>query len=180
VLVVAITIFAAWAIAACGDDAGSGGTVSSDPSNNTTTPIVRNAWARTTVAGQSTGVAYMEIVGGTIDDALVRASVPATVAATVELQETVTTDYSGAMSGMDGMQGMDGMSAGSGATGMMTMQPVVRVAIPSHKKVALSPGGYHVMLVDLAKPLQTGDRFIVTLTFEKGGNVDVLIEVRTS
>ena len=122
----------------------------------------------------------MEIVGGTIDDALVRASVPATVAASVELHETVAADYSGAMTGMGGMTGMDCMSAGSGATGMMTMQPVARVAIPSHKKVALSPGGYHIMLVDLAKPLQTGDRFTVTLAFENGGNVDVPIEVRTS
>jgi len=38
------------------------------------------------------------------------------------------------------------------------------------KAVALKPGGYHVMLMDLAHPLKEGDVVPVTLTFaDKAG-----------
>jgi periplasmic copper chaperone A len=39
--------------------------------------------------------------------------------------------------------------------------------------VELRPGSFHLMFVDLARPLQKGDRFKGTLVFEKAGPVDV-------
>ncbi len=55
----------------------------------------------------------------------------------------------------------------------------VKDGIPVHAKgeVALKPGGYHVMFMKLHKPLKTGEKFPVELTFEKAGKVTVEIKV---
>jgi copper(I)-binding protein len=39
--------------------------------------------------------------------------------------------------------------------------------------VELKPGSYHVMLMNLTKPLAKGERVKGTLMFEKAGKVDV-------
>lgn len=62
--------------------------------------------------------------------------------------------------------------------GTMTMQEVARVEVPAGDTVAFEPGGYHVMLLDLAEPLVAGDTFEMDLTFEKAGTVTVEVEVR--
>lgn len=49
--------------------------------------------------------------------------------------------------------------------------------IPAGKTVELKPGGYHVMFMDLKKPLKEGDTVNVTLTFEKAGKVEVPLVV---
>jgi copper(I)-binding protein len=38
--------------------------------------------------------------------------------------------------------------------------------------------GYHIMLVGLKSPLKPGDRFPMTLTFDKAGKVDVTVVVQ--
>jgi copper(I)-binding protein len=43
--------------------------------------------------------------------------------------------------------------------------------------VELTPGGFHIMLAGLKKPLNKGDHFNATLTFEKAGTVDVEFDV---
>ena len=48
----------------------------------------------------------------------------------------------------------------------MRMAAVKRVDLPAGKTVELSPGGYHVMLMDLKAPLKEGEQVPVTLTFE--------------
>ena len=93
---------------------------------------------RGTVAGQKATGAFMQITSPT-DAALVAAASPA--AKVVEIHEMK----------------MDG--------GMMRMHAVDRIPLPAGKPVALGPGGYHVMLMDLAHPLKEGDTVAVTLTF---------------
>ena len=66
---------------------------------------------------------------------------------------------------------------GSGMTGM---QHVDGIVIPAGKTVALEPGGYHVMLMDLLEELKAGDRVTLTLTFEQTGPVEVSAEVRAN
>jgi copper(I)-binding protein len=45
-------------------------------------------------------------------------------------------------------------------------------------KTELKPGdGYHLMLVGLKQPLKAGDKFPVTLSFEKAGKVEVSVWV---
>lgn len=62
---------------------------------------------------------------------------------------------------------------------MMRMQPVQGgIEVPAGGQVELKPGGYHVMLIGLTRDLNAGDKFPLTLQFEKGGEVTVEAEVR--
>lgn len=66
--------------------------------------------------------------------------------------------------------------------GVMRMHAVDAIALPAGKPVELRPGGYHVMLIDLHRPVRAGDR--VPLVFEvrdaKGRirRIDVNADVR--
>jgi copper(I)-binding protein len=57
------------------------------------------------------------------------------------------------------------------------MRPVTGIDIPGGGEVALGSGGYHVMLIDLARPLAVGDKVPLTLTFERAGTVDIVADV---
>jgi periplasmic copper chaperone A len=50
--------------------------------------------------------------------------------------------------------------------GQTAMKPLTAVPIPAHGSVALAPGGTHVMLMDLARPLKVGTTVEMTLTFD--------------
>jgi copper(I)-binding protein len=50
--------------------------------------------------------------------------------------------------------------------------------VPAGATVALTPGGYHLMLIGLKAPLKTGMRVPVTLVFEKAGSIDVELDVQ--
>lgn len=125
------------------------------------------AWARTSPMSATTGAAYMELVGGPTDDELVGASVTSTIAASVELHET-------SMAGGD----MDDMDDMGDSMGMMTMRQVPSIAVPAEQTVALTPGGLHLMLIELAEPLEAGEVFDLTLSFASGEQLVVPTEVR--
>ncbi|RWD30297.1 copper chaperone PCu(A)C [Mesorhizobium sp.] len=58
--------------------------------------------------------------------------------------------------------------------GVMTMRPVTSgLEIPAGGKVALAPGGYHLMFVGLKRQPKQGETFPATLIFEKAGTVTV-------
>ncbi|RWH73033.1 MAG: copper chaperone PCu(A)C [Mesorhizobium sp.] len=58
--------------------------------------------------------------------------------------------------------------------GVMTMRPVSGgLEIPAGGKVALAPGGYHLMFVGLKRQPKQGETFPATLTFEKAGTVTI-------
>ena len=50
--------------------------------------------------------------------------------------------------------------------------------VPAGGSVALQPGGFHIMLEKLAKPLTPGDRVPMILSFAKAGDVPVTFDVR--
>lgn len=60
---------------------------------------------------------------------------------------------------------------------VMQMAPVLGIAIPSGQTVALKPGGRHVMLIGLSKPLKDGDKIPLTLSFKHSGTVQVVAVV---
>jgi copper(I)-binding protein len=62
--------------------------------------------------------------------------------------------------------------------GEMTMRPVEFVELPAGVAVEMKPGGHHIMLMDLAKPLAAGTTFKLTLTFEKAGEITIDVPVR--
>jgi copper(I)-binding protein len=114
---------------------------------------VDGAWARTSPAMANAGAAYMQLTSPEADR-LLGVSVPQSVAARAEIHETV-------MSG-----------------DAMAMQQVEAIELPAGQTVSLEPGGYHVMLLELAEPLEAGETFELTLDFERAGDVVVVIEVR--
>jgi periplasmic copper chaperone A len=64
------------------------------------------------------------------------------------------------------------------ADGLMKMQQVQTVVIPAGGEVKFEPMGYHVMLFNLKQQAKDGERFPLTLTFEKAGTVEVEIAVQ--
>lgn len=111
---------------------------------------VTDAWARVTPPEAKTSAIYMTIESEE-GDALTGASVATDLAGMTQIHETV----------------------GGEGHGEMKMQEVDRVEIPAGETVKLEPGGYHVMLMELAKPIAAGDRIPVTLTFEQAGETTV-------
>ena len=184
VAAVALVLVAGAIAGACGDDdvpaASDDVTTTSEAGAEPTDGAleVSGAWARTSPAVATAGAVYLEIANGTnTDDALVEASVDAGVAATVELHETAEADTDGgAMGGGD--MGTDGSTSTSMGAPMMEMKPVEEIPVPAGETVALEPGGFHIMLLDLAEPLEVGDTLELTLTFAEAGDVAVAAEVR--
>ncbi len=143
----------------------------SQPASGTTVQTgsamaVENAWARPAKPmpdmGSSSAAYFVLRNTGSEDDALV--SVSTDVAGKAELHETVPAQQTG--------------QHDHNASDAMTMRPVDKVAVPAGGTVEFRPGGLHVMLMDLKRELAVGDRFQLTLTFEKGGAQIVEVEVR--
>lgn len=117
---------------------------------------VSGAFTRATLPNAPVGGGFMTITNTGIEpDRLVSASSP--VAGVAQLHEMK-------------MEG-DVMKMGELPDG---------IAIPAGETVTLEPGGLHIMLMDLKAPLVEGEEVPVTLTFEKAGTVEVLLEVAGS
>ncbi|MEI2432183.1 copper chaperone PCu(A)C [Lysobacter yananisis] len=65
---------------------------------------------------------------------------------------------------------------------MMRMRQVASLDLPKGRAVALAPGGYHLMLIGLQRPLRAGEKVALTLLFEdadgKRSEQQVQAEVR--
>lgn len=110
---------------------------------------IQHPWSRETAVGQKVGGGFMVINNaGKAEDRLVSASTP--VAEEVQLH-TMT---------------MDG--------GVMRMRQVEGgIVVPAQGKLELKPGSFHVMFMGLKRPLAEGERFPVTLRFQKAGAIKV-------
>ena len=114
---------------------------------------VSDAWARAQADATASSAAYLVIANPTDQaDALVRATSPG---AMVEMHQTSTD-----------------------ASGMTGMHPVDKIEVPAGGEVKLQPGGFHLMLMGLTKPLAVGDKLEIDLVFEHAGRVVVQAEVR--
>jgi copper(I)-binding protein len=121
---------------------------------------VKDAWVRPTTthmdnSGDVSG-AFMVIENtSSRAERLVKASVSADVAESVEIHETTIDENS-----------------------VMRMRPVEGIDVPANGSVELKPGGYHIMLLNVKKELKPGDKLPLTLTFASGQAVTVEAEVR--
>ncbi|RWE42164.1 MAG: copper chaperone PCu(A)C [Mesorhizobium sp.] len=106
-------------------------------------------WSRATPAGAKVAGGYFTIVNkGSTPDRLL--SISSDVSEKAELHQMGVKD------------------------GVMTMRPVDGgLEIPAGGKVALAPGGYHLMFIGLKRQPKQGEKFAATLTFEKAGTVSV-------
>ena len=109
------------------------------------------AWARASAGPARNGAAYVTLLNRGADAALVGAETPAS--ARVELHNHVR----------------DG--------DVVRMRRVDSVALPAGERVALAPGGLHVMLLGLAAPLEEGASFPLTLRFDDGDSLTVAVSV---
>lgn len=117
------------------------------------TPTVRadQPWARATAPQQQVGAAYVTLTSP-VGDRLVGASSP--VAARVEVHE----------------MHMDGA--------VMQMRELTDgLPLPAGKPVTLAPGGLHIMLVNLARPLRAGESIPVQLRFQNAPPLDLQFQV---
>lgn len=113
---------------------------------------VRDAWARETAPGQSSGAAYVTIANpGSRDDRLIGITTPSAANAMLH------------------------SSRDSG--GVMAMRMAVDVTIPGGATVSLAPLGTHIMLTGLVAPLKVGERIPLTLRFAHAGerHADALV-----
>lgn len=62
--------------------------------------------------------------------------------------------------------------------GLMKMQQVQGVELPAGSEVKFMPMGYHVMLFGVKEQAKDGERFPLTLRFEKAGEVQVEVAVQ--
>lgn len=66
------------------------------------------------------------------------------------------------------------------AGGIMRMRALPDgLPVPAQGRVALEPGGYHLMLIDPAQALKVGGEFPLTLEFASGRRLDVRLDVRS-
>ncbi|MCK9283091.1 MAG: copper chaperone PCu(A)C [Rhodocyclaceae bacterium] len=105
-------------------------------------------WVRGTVTGQNATAAYMTLTSKR-DFTLIGATTPAAGAAHVHSMK------------------IEG--------GVMKMRAVDGVDLPAGKAVSFAPGGYHIMLTELKKPLAAGDSVALTLRLQdRSGKVETL------
>ena len=64
--------------------------------------------------------------------------------------------------------------------GIMKMRQVASVEVPASGGVSFEPGGLHVMLLGLDRPLIAGESYPLTLTFERAGEIEMTVMVEPS
>lgn len=117
---------------------------------------IDHPYALPTPPGARTGAVYFRAIrnGARQPDRLVGASTP--VAERVELHE----------SAVDG-------------AGVMRMREITALELPPRKALQLRHGGgFHLMLMGLKSPLENGERFALRLTFERGGEAEVMVWIQ--
>ncbi len=101
---------------------------------------VSDAWVRETVPGQSIGAAYMRI-------------------RSTQRVELVRVHSGAARSAEIHQMSME--------NGLMKMRELKSVGIDAGREVALEPGGTHIMLVDMKRPLRPGEEVTLKLHFRR-------------
>lgn len=114
---------------------------------------VRHPWSRATPPGAKVAVGYMEIRNrGKQPDKLLSATT--TLAQRVEMHVTERD------------------------ADVMKMRQVKAFEIPARERYELRPGGSHLMLVDIVRPLKKGERVAMRLVFERAGELEIELEVQ--
>jgi periplasmic copper chaperone A len=114
---------------------------------------VTSAWSRATPPGVGMGVVYFRIENGSgKSDRLLKIRTSAASGAGVHRTEIVE--------------------------GIARMREVAVLHVAAGEKLEFAPGGLHVMLMGLKKPLVAGKTFVLELVFEVAGPRRVTVTVR--
>ena len=112
---------------------------------------VTDPWVRGTVEAQKATGAFMKLTASN-GARLVEAKSP--VAGVVEIHEMTLENN------------------------VMKMRQIPGLDLPAGKAVELKPGGYHVMLMDLKRPMTTGESVPITLVFEDKDKKRQSVEIK--
>ncbi len=113
-------------------------------------PKISEVWVKSTLPGAAVSAAYMQIQSSKATR-LVKVDTPA--AGLVELHNMTMKD------------------------GVMEMKAMDAVEVPAGKSVTLKPGGMHVMLMNVKKPIKAGDKVALTLTFEGADKKPLVVKL---
>jgi copper(I)-binding protein len=117
----------------------------------TTSLQIKGGWSRPAPAG-GTGAGYFTVINaGSKPETLTHVESP--LAQKVEMHSMT----------------MDGT--------VMKMGPVTSIVVPAGGQVSFAPGGYHLMMIGLKKPLAVGDKAPLTLTFASGAKMATTLSV---
>lgn len=115
---------------------------------------ITSAWARATAPGAGMGAVYLRIENGsTKSDRLLKVST--TVAASASVHQTEIVDD------------------------VARMHEVAMLHVAPGEKIDFAPGGLHIMLMGLKKPLVAGQKFALEMLFEVSGSREVVVAVRS-
>lgn len=110
----------------------------------------------------------------TVSDGWVRGTVPA-MKATGAFMNIVSAQGGKLVSASSPVAGIAEVHEMKMEAGVMKMGPVPALDLPAGQTVALKPGGYHVMLMELKQQIKEGDTVPLTLVVEnKGGKKETL------
>ena len=112
---------------------------------------VEQPWTRATPPGAKVGAGFMRLRNAGAADRVVGASSP--VARRVEMHVTLREGD------------------------VMKMREVKSFEVPAGGSFELKPGGAHLMLLDLKRPLKKGEKVPLTLKLEKGGELKAELTV---
>ena len=114
-------------------------------------PVVTDAWIRAPPPGAVTAAAYLTITSAGAADRLVGAATPA--AGVVEIHTQVV------------------------ESGSQHMTRVAELTLPAGQAVRLTPGGQHLMLIDIKGPMVPGTKVALSLRFAEAGTVEIDVPV---
>jgi periplasmic copper chaperone A len=112
-------------------------------------------YARATIGSAKTGVAYLKLVNRTAEFDRLR-TVSADIAEHAALHVHAMKDD------------------------VMTMEEIACLELAPGTEVEFAPGGLHVMMIGLSKPLREGDHFPLRFTFDRAGEINIDVPVRSS
>src|SRR6056297_507425 len=113
--------------------------------------VIADAWSRASIGTSRPGVAYMTLLNTGAEPVVVTGL--RTDLAMMPMIHATTTD----------------------AQGVTRMSDMEEVAIDAGETVALAPGGLHVMLMELQRPMVEGESYTLSVIFADG--TEALVEV---
>lgn len=121
-----------------------------------------NPWARASLSPNNNSAAYLTIKNTSNDQYILIGAGAMRVANNVELHQSFVDEK-----------------------GVSKMTAIDKIIIPANSEIVLKPAGMHIMLLDLKRALNAGDKFKLHLNFKKSGTEKTItetvkVEVRAS
>ena len=113
-------------------------------------PQISDVWIKATIPGSNVSAAYLRIKS----------------AKTVKLVKAET-----AVANIAELHSMNMKD------GVMEMKAELAFNVPAGKTIELKPGGMHIMLMQVAKPIKAGDKVPLVLTFEGTDKKPIIVKL---